>query len=66
LQLSAALPNAFYVEYLTPSAYIDELTVAPPRLDGAGLLPIPDGPGLGIEIDRDKLKRFSTPLENWK
>jgi L-alanine-DL-glutamate epimerase-like enolase superfamily enzyme len=66
LQLSAALPNAFYVEYLTPSAYIDELTVAPPRLDGAGLLPIPDAPGLGIEIDRDKLKHFSTPLENWK
>jgi L-alanine-DL-glutamate epimerase-like enolase superfamily enzyme len=66
LQLTAALPNAPYVEYLTPSAYIEDLAVTTPRLDGAGLLPIPDAPGLGIEIDRDKLKRFSTPLEQWK
>jgi len=66
LQLTAALPNAQYVEYLTPSAYIEELAVATPRLDGAGLLPIPDAPGLGIEIDREKLKRFATPIENWK
>jgi L-alanine-DL-glutamate epimerase-like enolase superfamily enzyme len=66
LQLTAALPHAAYVEYLTPSAYIDDLAVAPPRLDGAGLLPIPERPGLGIEIDREKLKRYSRPLENWK
>jgi L-alanine-DL-glutamate epimerase-like enolase superfamily enzyme len=59
LQFSAAIPVARYVEYLTPSAYIDELTAEPFRLDEEGMLSIPDEPGLGIIIDRDRLKRFS-------
>jgi L-alanine-DL-glutamate epimerase-like enolase superfamily enzyme len=58
LQFSAAIPVARYVEYLTPSPYIDELTTEPFRLDDQGLLAIPDKPGLGIEIDPDGLKRF--------
>ena len=55
LQLAAALPVARYVEYLTPSPYIDDLVTEPFRLDGDGLLTIPDRPGLGIEIDRERL-----------
>jgi D-galactarolactone cycloisomerase len=66
LQLTAALPIARYVEYLTPSPYIEGLTAEPFRPDGDGLLPIPDRPGLGIEIDRERLKRYSSPLANWK
>src|SRR6202030_514909 len=58
LQFSAAIPVARYVEYLTPSGYIDELCAEPFRLDDLGLLAIPTGPGLGIEIDPDRLKRF--------
>jgi L-alanine-DL-glutamate epimerase-like enolase superfamily enzyme len=58
LQFSAAIPVARFVEYLTPSPYIDELTTEPFRLDQEGLLTIPSRPGLGVEIDRDKLKRF--------
>jgi L-alanine-DL-glutamate epimerase-like enolase superfamily enzyme len=58
LQFSAAIPVARYVEYLTPSPYIDELTAEPFRLDDQGLLTIPSRPGLGIEIDPDRLKRF--------
>jgi D-galactarolactone cycloisomerase len=58
LQFSAALPVARYVEYLTPCAYIDELTAAPFVLDADGNLEIPTGPGLGIELDPDKLRRF--------
>ena len=58
LQLSAALPVARYVEYLTPCAYIEELVAAPFQLDSEGCLKIPDGPGLGIEIDERQLKRF--------
>jgi L-alanine-DL-glutamate epimerase-like enolase superfamily enzyme len=58
LQFSAAIPVARYVEYLTPAAYIDEITTEPFRLDGQGLLEIPTRPGLGIEIDPDRLKRF--------
>jgi L-alanine-DL-glutamate epimerase-like enolase superfamily enzyme len=58
LQLAAAMPIARYVEYLTPCAYIDSLTVEPFRIDSEGFLEIPTKPGLGIEIDREKLKRF--------
>ncbi len=59
LQFSAAIPVARYVEYLTPCAYIDELTESPFVLDAAGCLQIPDRPGLGLEIHPDKLKRFA-------
>ncbi len=58
LQFSAAVPVARYVEYLTPCAYIDEITTEPFEVDGEGLLSIPTRPGLGVEIDADKLKRF--------
>ncbi|MCA9077474.1 MAG: mandelate racemase/muconate lactonizing enzyme family protein [Planctomycetaceae bacterium] len=58
LQQSAAMPVARYVEYLTPCAYIEELTTEPFRLDDEGLLTIPQGPGLGIEIDPAKLRQF--------
>ncbi|HUE17934.1 MAG TPA: mandelate racemase/muconate lactonizing enzyme family protein [Planctomycetaceae bacterium] len=66
LQLTAALPVARYVEYLTPSPYIEDLTSEPFRPNSDGLLPIPERPGLGIEIDRERLKRYSSPIENWK
>jgi L-alanine-DL-glutamate epimerase-like enolase superfamily enzyme len=58
LQLAAAMPVARYVEYLTPSAYIEELLVQPFEIDDEGYLQIPDRPGLGIELDREKLKNF--------
>ena len=58
LQLSAAMPVAKYVEFLTPSPYVDELITQPFRPDADGLLTIPDAPGLGIELNRDALKRF--------
>jgi L-alanine-DL-glutamate epimerase-like enolase superfamily enzyme len=58
LQFSAAIPVARYVEYLTPCAYIDEITTERFRLDVDGKLAIPTKPGLGVEVDSDKLKRF--------
>lgn len=64
LQISAFLPNARYVEYLTPCGYIEELTTEPFRINEVGELKIPSGPGLGIDIDREKLRRFCpTPIE---
>ena len=58
LQFSAAIPVARYVEYLTPCAYIEELPTTPFRIDAEGFLEIPCTPGLGIDIDPDKLQKF--------
>jgi L-alanine-DL-glutamate epimerase-like enolase superfamily enzyme len=58
LHLAAAMPVAKYVEFLTPSPYVDELITVPFRPDADGLLTIPDTPGLGIELNRDALKRY--------
>ncbi|MCC7367872.1 MAG: mandelate racemase/muconate lactonizing enzyme family protein [Chloroflexi bacterium] len=59
LQLVASLPVARYVEYLTPSPYIEEIVQTPFRLDADGMLPIPTAPGLGLDLDWDGIRRFS-------
>jgi D-galactarolactone cycloisomerase len=59
LHLTAALPVARYVEYLTPSPYLDELVTEPFRLDADGMLPVPTGPGLGVSLAPDALERFA-------
>ena len=58
LHLTASVPVARYVEYLTPSPYIDEIITVPFRPDPEGYLTLPDKPGLGIELNRDGLKRY--------
>jgi L-alanine-DL-glutamate epimerase-like enolase superfamily enzyme len=59
LHLVAALPVARYVEYLTPTPYIDELLTEPFRLDAEGYLRIPtDRPGLGIALNPDALEKY--------
>lgn len=58
LQLVASMPVATYVEFLSPSPYIDELLTVPFKPDADGLLTIPDAPGLGVELNRDALKRY--------
>jgi len=59
LQLAAAMPVARFVEYLTPAPYIEQIITEPFRLDAEGLLTIPEKPGLGIELNREALARFS-------
>jgi D-galactarolactone cycloisomerase len=59
LHLVAALPVARYVEYLTPSPYIEEIVQTPFKLDADGMLPIPTAPGLGLDLDWDGINRFS-------
>jgi L-alanine-DL-glutamate epimerase-like enolase superfamily enzyme len=43
---------------LTPTPYIDELLTTPFKPDADGFLHIPEGPGLGIELNREALKRY--------
>jgi L-alanine-DL-glutamate epimerase-like enolase superfamily enzyme len=59
LHLTAALPVARYVEFLTPSPYVDDLITTPFRPDAEGYLHLPDGPGLGIELNRDAMKQYA-------
>lgn len=59
LQLAAALPNVDLVEYIAGSAYVDNIMATPFQLDADGMLPIPDRPGLGVSLDRDRVSRYS-------
>jgi L-alanine-DL-glutamate epimerase-like enolase superfamily enzyme len=59
LHLAAALPNGAWVELQRPSTYIDELLLAPYVLDADGCVAVPDGPGLGIELDREAVDRLA-------
>jgi L-alanine-DL-glutamate epimerase-like enolase superfamily enzyme len=59
LHLTAALPVARYVEYLTPSPYLDEIITEPFKPDAEGYLTVPDRPGLGVQLDREALKKFN-------
>ena len=59
LQIASAFADTALVEYLTGSPFIDDLTAEGWKLDGDGMLPIPNAPGLGIEINPDALSRFS-------
>ncbi|MCS7047054.1 MAG: mandelate racemase/muconate lactonizing enzyme family protein [Gemmataceae bacterium] len=58
LHLTAAVPVARYVEYLTPTPYIDELILDPPRPDADGFLHVPTGPGLGIQLNPEALAKY--------
>jgi D-galactarolactone cycloisomerase len=59
LHLASAFPDTDLVEYITGSAYVDGITVGGWVLDADGMLAIPEGPGLGIEIDADAVAKYS-------
>ena len=58
LQLAAAMPVARYVEFLTPSPYMEELVTVPFKPDSEGYLPILDKPGLGIELNQEAMVKY--------
>jgi len=59
LHLSASMPVATYVEYITPSPYIEDILAVPFKMDEDGMLAIPTAPGLGIDLNEDAVKRMS-------
>lgn len=59
LQIASAFADTDLVEYLTGSPFIDEIAAGGWKLDADGMLPIPDKPGLGIEIDLNALAEYS-------
>jgi D-galactarolactone cycloisomerase len=52
------------VEYLTGSPFIDEIAAGGWRLDSEGMLPIPDQPGIGLDIDLAALAECSHSNES--
>ena len=59
LQLTSAFPDTDLVEYLTGSPFIDEIAVGGWRLDREGMLAIPSAPGLGLELERDAVAKYT-------
>jgi L-alanine-DL-glutamate epimerase-like enolase superfamily enzyme len=59
LQLASAFPGTDLVEYIAGSQYVDDLVAEPWRLDADGMLPIPDGPGLGTTLDSPAVARYA-------
>lgn len=59
LHLASAFPGTDMVEYLTGSPFIDELSANAFQLDSDGMLAISDRPGLGLELDRDAVKKYT-------
>jgi L-alanine-DL-glutamate epimerase-like enolase superfamily enzyme len=59
LQLASAFPDTDLVEYLTGSPNVDEIAAGGWQLDSEGMLPIPDAPGLGLELDPDAVARYT-------
>lgn len=59
LQLASAFPGTDFVEYLTGSPFIDDITIGGWQLDADGMLCIPEHPGLGLKLDPEAIARFS-------
>jgi L-alanine-DL-glutamate epimerase-like enolase superfamily enzyme len=59
MHLVSALPVGKWIEFHQPSAVIDDIVVEPFTLDEEGMLAVPTGPGLGIELDWDGISRLS-------
>ena len=59
LQLASAVPNTDLVEYIGGSPYIDDITEGGWALDPEGYLAIPQGPGLGITLNRAALREVT-------
>lgn len=59
LQMATAFPDADLVEFIGGSPYVDGILAKPFDLDREGWLTIPDLPGLGVTIDRQKLARYT-------
>lgn len=59
LQLASAIPGTDYVEYLTGSQFIDEITDGGWQLDSDGMLNIPSAPGLGLKLNPDVVEKYT-------
>ncbi len=59
LHVIASIPNGRMVEVdRNPNPLREELLTRPLRLDADGYLPLPSGPGLGVELNEETVERY--------
>ena len=59
LHWNAVLPRALFLEYnVCENPMLREIIRNPVSMDTEGFIPVPEGPGLGIEIDEAAVRRF--------
>jgi muconate cycloisomerase len=64
--LGAALPELPYAgDPVGPLLYTEDVVVDAVTYDGSRLR-VPDGPGLGVELDEDRLDALEAPLVEWE
>ncbi len=59
LQLASAFPGTDLVEYLDGSPFIDDIVAKAWRLDAEGMLAIPKLPGLGLDLNREAVSKYT-------
>lgn len=64
LQLVASIPNASWFEFPHeppgwPASALSQMLAEPPWIDGDGLLPVPDRPGFGFDLDEELIERHT-------
>jgi L-rhamnonate dehydratase len=61
LHFNAVLPRSLFLEYnVCESPMLREVIANPVRLEPDGFIAVPQGPGLGIEINETAVQRFCT------
>lgn len=59
LHLNAYLAHSLYLEYnVSDASLLNNLCRTRIEMDADGSIPIPEGPGLGVEVNEDVVKRF--------
>ena len=59
LHFAASIPNGLVLEFdQNPNGLRDELLKEPIRIDGNGMIRLPERPGLGIELDLAAIDRY--------
>ena len=63
LHLNAVLPKSLFLEYnVSDNPMLREVIQNPVQMDAEGYIPVPQGAGLGIEINEEALKHFCINL----
>ena len=58
LHFIASIPNSYLLEFdQNPNALRTELLDRPITTDERGVVAVPNGPGLGVRLDRETLRR---------